>query len=223
MYDSNVSHQPAHVASAKTVNQSTLILIGGGSGAGKTSIAEYLRNLLGQPLTSIVPIDAYYRDRRHMTLDDPLANNFDSPDALDYRLLNTHIRSLLTGQSIERPRYDYQTHRRREDTYWVSPKRYLVVEGLFALYWPTLRSQSNVTVFVTMGNKLGLSRRIRRDISERGGNEASIRSQWKDTVWPMYLNYVEPTRQFANLILDGTKSIEQSAKALARQIVTLEK
>ncbi len=73
-----------------------------------------------------------------------------------------------------------------------------------------------------MGNKLGLSRRIRRDISERGGNEASIRSQWKDTVWPMYLNYVEPTRQFANLILDGTKSIEQSAKALARQIVTLE-
>ncbi len=208
-------HPPQdHVATARA----TLILIGGGSGTGKTSITQHLRTVLGPTSTTVVPIDAYYRDRRFMTRDDPLINNFDSPDALDYRLLDLHIRSLLSGQSIERPRYNYRTHQRHKETHPVLPRQYLVVEGLFALYWPTLRAQSNVSVFVTASNELALTRRIRRDISERGGSEASIRSQWEDTVWPMYVTYVEPTCQFADLILDGTESIEHSAKRLVRHI-----
>ena len=211
-------HPLGQVATDRATAQSTLILIGGGSGTGKTSIAQRLSAALGTTVTSIVPTDAYYRDRRFMTRDDPLVNNFDSPDALDYGLLNMHIRSLLTGKSIERPKYNYRTHQRHEETCPVMPRKYLVVEGLFALYWPTLRAQSNVAVFVTANNELALTRRIRRDISERGGSEASIRSQWKDTVWPMYFNYVEPTCQFADLILDGTETIEHSAKRLVRHI-----
>lgn len=212
-------HHPLDlVATARATNQSTLILIGGGSGTGKTSITKHLCAVLGPTSTAIVPIDAYYRDRRFMTRDDPLVNNFDSPDVLDYGLLDLHIRSLLSGRPIERPRYNYQTHQRHKETYPVLPRKYVVVEGLFALYWPTLRAQSNVAVFVTTSNELALTRRIQRDISERGGSEASIRSQWEDTVWPMYLTYVEPTCQFADLILDGRESIEHSAKRLLRHI-----
>ena len=211
-------HPLDQVTNARAADQSTLILIGGGSGTGKTSIAQHLSAALGTTISSIVPIDAYYRDRRFMTRDDPLVNNFDSPDALDYGLLDIHIRSLLTGQSIERPRYNYQTHQRHEETCPVLPRKYLIVEGLFALYWPTLRAQSNVSVFITASNELALTRRIQRDISERAGSEASIRSQWEDTVWPMYLTYVEPTCQFADLILDGTESIEHSAKRLEHLI-----
>ena len=94
----------------------------------------------------------------------------------------------------------------------------MIVEGLFALYWPSLRAQANVAAFVKASNELALTRRIQRDISERGGSETSIRSQWEDTVWPMYLTYVEPTRQFADLILDGAGSIEHSVKRLARHV-----
>ncbi len=211
-------HPQGQVATDRATDQSTLILIGGGSGTGKTSIAQHLSAALGTTATSNVPIDAYYRDRRFMTRDDPLVNNFDSPDALDYRLLDMHIRSLLTGQSIERPKYNYQTHQRHEETCPVLPRKYLIVEGLFALYWPSLRAQANVAAFVEASNELALTRRIQRDISERGGSEASIRSQWENTVWPMYLTYVEPTSQFADLILDGTGSIEHSAKCLARHV-----
>ncbi len=216
-----MSHPPDHSATTSATSQSTLILIGGGSGAGKTSIAQHLSAVLGPTLTTVVPIDAYYRDRRHIKRDDPLAGNFDSPDALDYRLLNKHINSLLNGHSIERPKYNYQTHQRNEETQPVSPRKYLVVEGLFALYWATLRAQSDIAAFVTTSNKLALTRRLHRDIQERGGSEASIRTQWEDTVWPMYLTYVDPTRQFADLLIDGSASIEDSAERLLHRISTL--
>ena len=110
-------HPQGQVATDRATDQSTLILIGGGSGTGKTSIAQHLSAALGTTATSSVPIDAYYRDRRFMTRDDPLVNNFDSPDALDYRLLDMHIRSLLTGQSSERPKYNYQTHHTNEQNF----------------------------------------------------------------------------------------------------------
>ena len=213
-------HPPDHSATTSATSKSTLILIGGGSGAGKTSIAQHLSSVLGPTLTTVVPIDAYYRDRRHIKRDDPLAGNFDSPDALDYRLLDTHIRSLLNGHSIERPKYNYQTHRRQKETLSVPPRRYLVLEGLFALYWPTLRAQSDIAAFVTTSNELALTRRLQRDIQERGGSEPSIRTQWEETVWPMYLTYVEPTRRFADLIIDGTGSIEHSAERLISRITT---
>lgn len=211
---------PEHIATAEPKSPSTLILIGGGSGAGKTSITKSLSTALGPTLTTVVPLDAYYRDRSHMRQDDPLAENFDSPDALDHQLLDAHIRSLLTGESIKRPRYNYQTHRREKERQPVSPRQYLVIEGLFALYWPALRAHSDVAAFVTISSDLALTRRIQRDTQERGGSETLIRTQWENTVWPMYLTYVEPTRQFADLVIDGTNSVENSVETLLRYLTT---
>ena len=211
---------PEHTATTEPRSQSKLILIGGGSGAGKTSITKSLSTVLGPTLTTVIPLDAYYRDRSHMRQDDPLVGNFDSPDALDHELLDAHIRSLLTGKSIKRPRYNYQTHRREKERQPASPRQYLIIEGLFALYWPALLAQSDVAAFVTISSELALIRRIHRDTHERGGSETLIRTQWENTVWPMYLTYVEPTRQFADLVIDGTNSIENSVETLLRYLTT---
>ena len=197
-----------------------LILIGGGSGAGKTVIAEHLAATLGHHASAVVPIDAYYHNHPLATRETRAALNYDSPDAFDGSLLNTHIRELLAGHVVSRPIYDYRTHCRLSNTIRISAEEYLIVEGVLALHWPSLRELCDIAVFVTTNDELSLARRIKRDVNERGRSKASVRAQWKQTVRPMYIAHVEPTRQYANIVIDGADSIKTSVGTLLRHIHT---
>ena len=196
----------------------TLILIGGGSGAGKTVIAQHLADALGLSASAVVPIDAYYHDHPSVTPEAREAINYDSPDAFDVSLLDTHVCKLLAGGVVARPTYDYRTHRRLSKTTRISAERHVVVEGMLALHWPALRERCDVAVFVTTTEELALSRRIDRDLDDRGRSEKSVRAQWVQTVRPMHLAHVEPTRQFADVIIDGSDAVEASVAALLARI-----
>ena len=198
----------------------TLILIGGGSGAGKTVIAQHLAATLGRYASAVVPIDAYYHNHPSAPRETRAAFNYDSPDAFDGSLLDTHVRELLAGHVVSRPTYDYRTHCRLSKTARISADEYVIVEGVLALHWPSLRELCEIAVFVTTTEELSLARRIRRDVDDRSRSEDSVRAQWKQTVRPMYIAHVEPTRQFADIVIDGADTIETSVGTLLRHIHT---
>ena len=193
-----------------------LIAIAGASGSGKTTLAE--RVVAALPAAAVLPLDAYYRDRPDATAEELEAVNYDAPEALDAALLETHLRRLRAGRSIERPTYDFRTHRRTRDARTIHSGRYLIVEGLLALYWPGLRTLYDTTVFIRIEEATALARRTARDTRLRARSPISVRRQWKTTVWPSFRRYVEQTRQFAGLTLDGAAPVEASLAALLAHV-----
>ena len=195
-----------------------LIAIAGASGAGKTTLAGRLATALGVdgPTAQVVPIDAYYRDDPGDAPHVRAARNFDAPEALEAALLVAHLERLHSGGAVERPTYDFRTHRRSARTVTVQPAPYVVVEGLLALHWAAVRAVCATKVFMMIGERLALARRIARDTSARGRTEDSVRRQWAETVHPMFRRYVEPTRRFADVTVDGAAPVEASvAEVLA--------
>lgn len=193
-----------------------LIAIAGASGAGKTTLAGRLAAALGAcgPAAPVVPLDAYYRDDPDDVPAVRAARNFDAPEALEAALLFTHLERLRSGRAAERPTYDFRTHQRTAGTVLVRPAPYVVVEGLLALHWPVVRALCATKIFMTIDERLALARRIARDTSTRGRTEDSVRRQWSETVHPMFRRYVEPTRRFADLTVDGAAPVEASVAAV---------
>lgn len=187
-----------------------LIGIAGGSCSGKTSIARCLSDALpGRTLT--VGLDSYYRDFAGV----PEADiEVDVPGALDHPLLVAQLRSLAAGNAVVRPSYDYATHSRRPQGVREEPGDYVVVEGLFALYWPGIRELLTLAVFVAIDHETALARRIARDIRERGRTEESVRAVYRDKVRPNYERFVAPTRAHAHLVVDGSRPAETSVEAI---------
>ena len=193
-----------------------LIAIAGASGAGKTTLAGRLAAAFGVrgPAAPVVPLDAYYR---HDPADAPAvraARNYDAPEALEAALLFTHLERLHSGRAAERPTYDFRTHQRGARTVLVQPAPYVLVEGLLALHWPAVRALCATKVFMAIDEHLALARRIARDTRTRGRTEDSVRRQWSETVHPMYERYVEPTRRFADLTVNGAAPLETSVAAV---------
>lgn len=195
-----------------------VIAIAGASGSGKTTLARRLAGALGAPDVAVVPVDAYYRDRPSATPGERAAANYDAPDAIDASLLESHLALLRAGRSVERPVYDFRTHRRTRASRLVRPGRYLVVEGILALHWPALRALYDMTVFVEIDEATALARRLARDIRERGRDEKDVRGQWRLSVWPMFLRHVAPTRRLADLAIDGAAPIDACAEQLAARV-----
>ena len=166
----------------------------------------------------MLQIDAYYRDRPRATAAELEAVNYDAPDAIDATLLRTHLLQLRAGRSVERPIYDFRTHRRTRATQTVHPGRYLIVEGILALYWPALRTLYDTTVFVRIDEATALARRTERDTRRRARSPVSVRRQWETTVWPMYRRYVQPTRKFADVTVDGAAPLDASLGALLARV-----
>ena len=189
-----------------------LIAIAGASGSGKTTLAG--RAAAALPASAVLPLDAYYRDRPHASAAELEAVNYDAPDAIDAALLEAHLRELRAGRSIDRPTYDFRTHRRTSSTLPIDPGRFLIVEGILALYWPALRTLYDTTAFLQVDEATALARRIERDTRLRARSPMSVRRQWQTTVWPMYCCHVERTRRFANLTLDGAAPLGASLAAL---------
>jgi uridine kinase len=192
-----------------------IIAIGGPSCAGKTELSRYLASMLGAP---ILPIDAYYINLDQLTIQERSHFNFDEPTALDHYLLRQHIESLAAGQGINRPTYDFTTHTRAAATEHIEPTEFIVLEGLFALYWDNIRPFLGTKVFVNAPDGVCLSRRSYRDVRERGRTPESVIEQYDKTVRPMAQLHVLPTARWADVIVSGEQPLEQSAAIIMKLI-----
>lgn len=188
------------------MNKSAVIGIAGPSCAGKTLLAERLAARV--PGAIVFPADAYYRDLSHWPMDKRARANFDEPAAIDHTLLVEHLRLLRTGQAVERPRYDFSRHVRLTETQRVEPAGLIIVEGLFGLFWPELRALMDAMVFVSAPDEECLARRTLRDVRDRGRTPESVRAQYEGTVRPMYERWCEPSREHADLVLDGCEEVD---------------
>jgi len=175
--------------------------IAGGTGSGKTTVAEKLASAMPPGRCVTIEHDAYYRDQGHLPPEDREAINYDHPSVLDSALLALHLRELRDGRPVEVPIYDFATHTRRRDTRSVAPARVILVEGILVFAEPALREQMDIKIFVDTDADIRLMRRIRRDLEERGRTFQSVRDQYHATVRPMHIEYVEPSKRWADLIV----------------------
>ena len=178
-----------------------VIGVAGGTGSGKTTVASALLRRVGEDRISVLFHDAYYRDWADLPKDVLDRKNFDHPDSLETELLVRHVQTLREGMVVEAPIYDFKTHRRTARTRRVLPKRIVLVEGILIFAEPELRKLFDVKVFVDTDADVRLIRRIRRDIAERGRTFESVVEQYDATVRPMHLEFVEPSKRWADLIV----------------------
>ena len=187
------------------MNRPIVIGIAGGSGSGKTTVANRIREIVAPEETggdvTIIEHDAYYRDRQDLTYDERAQLNFDHPDSLETPLLVEHVRELRRGNAVQVPLYDFKTHRRSVETRRVEPKRVIIVEGILVFVDEALRAEMDVRIYVDTDADIRAFRRIRRDIEKRGRTFDSVRDQYYRSVRPMHLMFVEPSKRYAHVIL----------------------
>jgi uridine kinase len=175
--------------------------VAGGTGSGKTTVAEHIVEALPPDRVCIIQHDNYYRDRQDLSYEERCQLNFDHPDALETALLIEHLAQLKSGQPVEVPIYDFKTHRRSNETERVEPRPVMVVEGILVFVDERLRDQVDLKLFVDTPADIRVFRRIRRDLEQRGRTFTSIREQYYATVRPMHLQFVEPSKSYADLII----------------------
>ncbi len=185
-----------------------LIGIAGASGSGKTLVAKTIYEALGSDKVVIMQEDSYYHDLSHLPPEERTKINFDHPDAFDHDLLVTHLKKLLGGEVIDHPIYDYTTHSRKPETRRVGPHQIVILEGILVLAIPELRELMDIKIYIDTPPDICLIRRLRRDIQERGRSVESVLRQYQETVRPMYLQFVEPSKRYADIIVPhGGKNI----------------
>jgi uridine kinase len=179
-----------------------LVAIVGGSGSGKSWLADKLYALLA-PHAARLSLDDFYRDRSHLSLARRERLNFDQPRAIDWRALETVLRRLLKGRAARLPCYDFRNHCRLAKAKILEPKPIILVDGLWLLRRPGIRSSFGFKIFLDCGPRIRFQRRLQRDLRSRGRTETSIRKQFRETVEPMHMRYVTPQARFADIILRG--------------------
>ena len=178
-----------------------IIGVAGGSGSGKTTVVREIVRALGPDRVTLIQHDSYYLDRSGMTPAERAAVNYDHPDALETALLVDHVRDLLRGRPVRVPVYDFATHTRTADAVEAAPRRAVIVEGILVLTDPELRALMDIRVFVDTDADLRIIRRLERDVAERGRSIQSVVAQYLDSVRPMHLEFVEPSKRYAHLIV----------------------
>jgi uridine kinase len=178
-----------------------VIGVAGGSGSGKTTVIRRIVESLGGEHVSLLEHDRYYRDRADLRLEERAALNYDHPDSLETDLLVHHVKELRAGRPIEKPVYDFARHQREPETVTVHPRRAIIVEGILIFTDPALRRLMDVKVFVDADDDTRFIRRLQRDIAERGRTVTSVIEQYLSTVKPMHLDFVEPSKRYADIII----------------------
>ena len=178
-----------------------VIGVAGGTGAGKTTVAQAILDRVGCERVAFVQHDAYYRDLSHLPMEERRKVNFDHPDALENELLVSHLTMLKAGKPVDLPVYDFVTYTRLARTYRVDPKGVILVEGLLLFADPQLRDLMDIKVYVDADADLRLVRRLNRDIQERGRSYESVIGQYLSTVRPMHLEFIEPSKRYADVII----------------------
>jgi uridine kinase len=178
-----------------------VIGIAGGTGSGKTTVAHKLAAAIPAGRVALIDHDSYYKDQSTLAPDEREALNYDHPSALESDLLAAHLRTLRGGVPVELPIYDFATHTRKAETRRVDPAPVIIVEGILVFVEAAVREQLDIKIFVDTDADIRLMRRIRRDLEQRGRTFASVRDQYYATVRPMHLEYVEPSKRWADLIV----------------------
>jgi len=178
-----------------------LIGVAGGSGSGKTTVAERLAGLIGDPDLALLRLDAYYCDHNHLPLEERAALNYDHPDAFDWPLLVEHVQALARGESADVPIYDFAAYERLAERQRVAPARVVVVEGILVLYEPDLREAFDLRVYVDTDADVRFIRRLERDVAERDRSLQSVIEQYLATVRPSHEQFIEPSKRHADVIV----------------------
>lgn len=192
-----------------TPHKAHLILIGGGSCSGKTTIAKAIGRRISRLKTVILPQDNYYRDLSHLSLAERTKINFDHPDSIDQDYLISDLRMMLAGEAVNVPDYDFSTHSRNEGRLCVAGADVLILEGIFALYFPELLELSDLKIYLDSDSDIRLARRLQRDILERGRDIESVLNQYLETVKPSHQAFIEPSKKNADIIVPGEKEFDR--------------
>lgn len=177
-----------------------IIGVVGGSGSGKTTVARAIQDSLGLD-AAFVDMDAYYRDQSHLSFEERVLVNYDHPDAFDLDLMVEQLTALGRGEAIEKPTYDFARHTRAERRERIEPRAAIVVDGILLLVEPRLRALFDIRVFVDVDDDVRFIRRLQRDVQERGRSVEDVIRQYLRTVRPMHLEFVEPSKRYADIII----------------------
>jgi len=179
----------------------TVIGVAGGTGSGKTTVAQRILEAVGRENIAYLPHDAYYYDLSALPFAERAKRNFDHPDSLENDLLLQHLHALRNGKRVKVPVYDFKTHTRRPETVSVGPNRLVLVEGILIFVDKRLRSLMDLKIFVDTAADIRFIRRLQRDINERGRTMSSVIEQYLTTVRPMHMEFVEPSKRYADIII----------------------
>lgn len=184
----------------KKIGKPFLILIGGGTGSGKTTVAKMIVDASGKNKVLLLSVDNYYKDNSNMPMKEREKLNFDDPETIEWHLLKKQLKELLSGKTIKMPLYSFKTHT-REGYKIVRPEKIMILEGIFALHDPEINSVAKLKIFVDTDSDIRLIRRLKRDLANRKRTTKSVIKQWLETVKPMHDKFIEPTRKNAHIII----------------------
>ncbi|PMH46824.1 uridine kinase [Vibrio sp. 10N.286.49.B3] len=186
-------------------NQCVIVGIAGASASGKSLIASTIyneiREKVGDHQIGVITEDCYYSDQSHLSMEERVKTNYDHPNALDHDLLCEHLEKLIQGEAVEVPEYSYTEHTRTSNTTPLTPKKVIILEGILLLTDPRLRNLMHASVFMDTPLDICLLRRVKRDVEERGRTMDSVLKQYQKTVRPMFLQFIEPSKQHADIIV----------------------
>ena len=182
-----------------------IIGIAGGTGCGKTTVVNQIIGELPENEVGVISQDSYYADLSHLDYAAREAINFDHPRAIDFELLGTHLAQLKAGQAIMQPVYSFRDHNRSGETICVEPRKVIIVEGILILTHPQIRELFDIKIFVHADSDERLIRRIKRDMYERGRDIEEVLTRYQTTLKPMHNQFIEPTKEFADIIIPNNK------------------
>jgi uridine kinase len=204
------------------MTQPIIIGVAGGTASGKTTVSQKILQLIGPDQLAYVEHDAYYRDLSYLPLVERQTLNFDHPDSLENELLITHLETLLQGQPVDVPVYDFAQYIRMDQVKRIEPKQVVIVEGILIFVDKQLREMMDIKIYVDTPPDLRFIRRLQRDVAERGRSVQHVIDQYLDTVRPMHLEFVEPSKHFADVIIprggQNIKAIEMVAAQIQRML-----
>ena len=179
--------------------------IAGGTGCGKTTVVRQITSELPDAEVGILSQDSYYRDLSHLPFEERCHINFDHPSAIDFELLESHLKQLRAGQAVQQPVYSFQEHNRTGQTLLTHPRKVMIVEGILIMSHPGIRDLFDIKIYVHADSDERLIRRLKRDISERGRDLTEVLERYQSTLKPMHTEFIEPTKEFADIIIPNNK------------------
>jgi len=197
---------------------SRVIAIAGGTGSGKSFLAKRLKNIYPQDQALILSQDSYYKDLSNLSYKNRSNQNFDHPDSIDSLLIEDHLKKLLSGETIYRPKYDFVTHLRKKNIQIVKPCPIIIIEGILMLHYTRLHDFYSLKIFIETPEAIRIKRRIKRDTHSRVRTPESIKKQYYSLVKPMHDKFVQPSKSFSDIILKGTDLIEKLVNQIKTRI-----
>lgn len=202
-------------------NNKIFIGIAGGTGSGKTSISKKIISNLSKSKITLIEQDFYYKDLSKIDLKERSKINFDHPESIDFNLMQKQLYKLLSGKNIEAPIYDFTTHTRKSDTQIINYHQIIIMEGIFALFNVDICKMMDIKIYVDTDDDIRIIRRINRDINERKRTLSSITKQYYTTARPMHVQFVEPTKKYADIIIPGNTENNTSIDLICTKIKSI--